>query len=159
MASLGVLNGENRLKGTNVINISHEEDAFLQSGLSVMSARGGNVTAEFHGGFLNPVPVDGSPSIDEISLSEKGTKKISAGLQLLNYKNILWERFEKHEAVLEVNLEVHPDKVKGYIKNLSAYSLKDPYVLIKGRFFPLPPLKGGHQISVEIMFEKNNSTL
>lgn len=158
LASLGMLNGENQLQGTNVINISPEEDAFLQSKLSVMSARDAQVNAEFHGNFFYPVPVDGQRGAHEIRLFEKGlTRKITANIKMLDYKNFLWERFEKLEAVMDINLEVYPDKIKGDIKNLSKYSLKNPFIWMKGRFFPLPTIQGGHQIPVEIRFGKDNS--
>jgi hypothetical protein len=159
LASIGTLNGKNRLKGTHVINISNGEDAFLQSGLSIISARGGHVSTELQGGFLDPVTIYGKPAAKKITLTEKGAKKITANMEFLNYNNFLWERFEKPETVLEVNLKVYPDKVKGYISNLSKYELTDPFVMIRGRFFPLPPIAGGKQIPVEIIFGKDDSML
>lgn len=156
LASLGMMNSKNRLYGTSVINISpDEEDAFIQSKLRITPVRYKELNAEFQEGYIYPVTTNAAA--DKIKISDTGHSNIiTAGLMMMEQKDFIWERFKKIERFLEADLEVYKDEVNGEIKNISAYSLIDPYIYMNGRFFLLPSIEAGDKISVNIKYEETD---
>ncbi|MBI4827139.1 MAG: hypothetical protein HY807_12090 [Nitrospirae bacterium] len=154
LASMGMLNGKNRLRGNSVINISNGEDAFLQSRMSLISVRNTAMSAEFQGGFIYPADIDANAV--KTGVYENGLiKKITADLMMFGHKDIIWERFEKLKTPLNADLKVYAEGIQGKIENLSDYRLKEAFIYINERFFSLPSIEAGSTISVDIIVEKD----
>lgn len=153
LASLGIFNGKNRLRGVTILNVYPEEkNAYIQSGLNILSTGNDKVKAALRGNYFYPAGSDNLTGRHEIMIFPGGINQFSTNMGMLDHGQFIWERFEELENILELNLEVQTDRIKGTMANSSKYTLKNPFLWMNGRFFPLPSMSGGQHISIEINF-------